>query len=439
MQSLRQVREGNKVELEIDTPRVFFPLLVKGKRYIGARGGRGSGKSWFFATYCVEAMMAGPERIVCVREIQKSIAESAKAVIEAVIEALGVASQFEITDKYIAGPHGSLVTFVGMQNHTAGRFKSTEGVTLVWCEEAQTLSKRSIEILTPTVRAPGSRMLFGWNPDKASDPIEKFFADNKGDPDVVCITANYYDNPWFPDELRRDMERDKRRDPDKYAHVWLGQYKKLSEARVFRNWRIGRLDEFKARVARYYLGGDFGFANDPTVLVRNYIEGRTIFIDREAYAVGCEIDHTPFLWGGCSDVDLQKKNAEAWANLNKTPEGLKRIAEWKGIPEARKWHITADSSRPETISYLKRHGFPLVRGAIKGANSVMEGIEFLKSFDIVVHPDCVHTIDELSNYSFEVDPLTGEVLPKLEDKKNHVIDAARYSVELLRRARAMLS
>jgi len=103
------------------------------------------------------------------------------------------------------------------------------------------------------------------------------------------------------------------------------------------------------------------------------------------------------------------------------------------VPEAEKWPITADSARPETISYMQRHGFPKIMPAVKGARSLEEGIEFLRSFDIVVHPRCKHTIDELTLYSYKRDPLTDKVIPVLEDKDNHVIDAIRYACEGARR------
>jgi phage terminase large subunit len=305
--------------------------------------------------------------------------------------------------------------------------KFAKDLALAWWED-QTLSQRSLDLLIPTFRSK-SELSFAWNSVKPTDPVEKLFGENKNDPDFCSVHVTFRDNPWFPEELRRDMERDKRRDPDKYEHIWLGGYLKSSEARVFRNWRVGSRDEFTDRVDRYYFGGDFGFAIDPTVLVRNYIKGRTLYIDREVYLVGCEVDHTPFLWGGCEDEELIQLNAQAYASLSPAKK-----AAWKGIPGSRKWPIIADSARPETISYLQRHGFPNVRGAKKGANSVVEGVEFLKGYDIVVHPDCVHTIDELTMYSFKTDPLTGEVLPVLVDTKNHVIDANRYAVEPLRRA-----
>ena len=105
------------------------------------------------------------------------------------------------------------------------------------------------------------------------------------------------------------------------------------------------------------------------------------------------------------------------------------------VPESRDWFITADSSRPETISYMRKNGYPRMNGAVKGPKSVEEGIAFLQSFEIVVHPRCVHLIDELTSYRYKTDPLTGVVLPQLEDKNNHCIDALRYACEGVRKAK----
>ena len=106
------------------------------------------------------------------------------------------------------------------------------------------------------------------------------------------------------------------------------------------------------------------------------------------------------------------------------------------VPDSEKWPITADSARPETISHMRKNGFPKIVAAVKGQKSVEEGVEWLKSFDIVVHPRCTHTIDELTLYSYKTDPKTLQVLPILEDRQNHVIDALRYACEGARRAEA---
>jgi len=109
------------------------------------------------------------------------------------------------------------------------------------------------------------------------------------------------------------------------------------------------------------------------------------------------------------------------------------------VPGARSWPIVADSARPETISYLQRHGYPRISPAVKGKDSVKEGIIFLQGYDIVIHPRCIHTIDEFTMYSFKKDPLTDMVTPVLEDRKNHVIDSVRYAIEKLRKARDFIT
>ncbi len=385
--------------LQIPTPRVFVPLLQKA-RYKGARGGRGSGKSHFFAEQLVEEAVAGHVRAACLREVQISIKDSVKQLIEDKIRKLEVEHLFKSTDTEIRGPNDSLIIFRGLQNHTAASIKSLEGFNRAWVEEAQTITQKSLEILTPTFRAAGSELRFSWNPNDPSDPIEEFFNQNKGDPEFVCVDANWMDNPWFPEELKGDMERDRARDPEKYAHVWMGQYLQLSEARVFKNWRVEEFDVPPDAMIRQ--GADWGYSIDPSVLVQSYIIGKTMYVPYEAYMVGCEIDALPDLF--------------------------------RTVPDSEKWWITADSARPETIAYMQRHGFPKMGAAVKGAKSLEEGIEFLRSFDIVVHPRCTHVINELTLYSYETDPLTGRVIPKLADKNNHTIDALRYANEGARRA-----
>lgn len=346
----------------------------------------------------VEDMLEG-HRCLCLREVQNSIKDSDKQIVEDKIAKLGLQKLFRITDHEIIGPKDSLMIFRGLQNHTTASIKSMENFTRAFVDEAQTISKRSLDLLTPTIRAPGSQLWFGWNPEKASDPVDRMFRENAADPGFVQVEVNYYDNPWFSDELRQDMERDKRRDPEKYAHVWLGGYQRSSEARVFHNWKVEEF-ETPADVRRFYLGADWGWI-DPTVLVRCYISGRTLFVDHEAWQTRCDLDKAPVLFDK--------------------------------IPGSRKWPITADSSNPQSIAYMRKCGFNITH-SVKGPGSIDEGIEFLKTYDIVVHPRCTHVIDELASYSYEVDKQTDEVLPVLADDKNHTIDSLRYAIESVRRS-----
>ena len=387
--------------LQLATPEWALPLLEP-SRYKGAWGGRGSGKSHMFAELMIEAhILDQKRRSVCVREIQKSLNQSVKRLLETKIEAMNAGAYFEVQDAVIKSRKGDgAIIFQGMQNHTADSIKSLEGYDCAWVEEAQSLSQSSLDLLRPTIRKPGSELWFTWNPRQQSDPVDFLLRGPEPPADSKVIKVNFGENPWFPQVLKDEMEYDKRRDPDKYQHVWMGQYLRNSSSRVFKNWQI---EDFEAPPeAIHRLGADWGFAVDPTVLVRCHIIGRTLYIDHEAYMVGCEIINTPELF-------MQ-------------------------VPEAEKWPIVADSARPETISHMKRNGFPKIMTAVKGPKSVEEGIELLKNYDIVVHPRCIHTIDELSLYSYKSDPLTGRILPVLEDKKNHVIDALRYACEGVRRA-----
>lgn len=402
--------------LDIPTPRAFLPLLGN-QRFQGAKGGRGGAKSRFFADLLVEDMISQHTRAACVREVQNSIKDSVKQLIEDSIRRFGVSHRFKITEREIVCPStDSLAIFRGLQNHTATSIKSLEGFNRPWYEEAQSLTKRSLELAIPTFRTPGTQQRFSWNPDLPTDPVDTFFRENEGDPDFVCVEVNYPDNPWFPDDLRKDMERDRQRDPDKYGHIWLGGYRKNSEARVFRNWRVERFDAPPAGTTLYG-GGDWGFSVDPTVGLICFIVGRTLYIWREVWAIGCEIDRTPALF---DQLDPEWTLARA-----KDPN-------WKSL--ARRIPLVADSARPETISYMQRNGYPRMTAAIKGAGSVEDGVEFLKSYDVVIHPDCRHAIDEFTLFAYKVDKKTGAITTDLEDKDNHTIDSARYALESVRRA-----
>lgn len=384
-----------KVKREV--AEAFHPLLTPA-RYKGAYGGRGSAKSWFFADECVFALLNG-KNVLCVREVQNSIADSVKRLIEQRIAHFGLEALFKITEKEIrCEPSGGYAIFRGMQNHTAASVKSLEAFDVAWWEEAQTASQKSLDLLIPTIRSPGSELWFSWNPENEDDPIE--FLRKEPPDNAVVVEVNWNDNPWFPEELRADMERDQKRDPDKYAHIWGGAYRGTSEARVFRNWTEGEREPSENVV--WFYGVDWGFAKDETAGLRCCIlDERTLYIDHEVFGLGVPTDALPGF-------------------LNDLP-GLKN------------WPSRADSARPETIDYVRRHGFGKMRPAKKGKGSVEDGVAFLQGMDIVIHPRCVNTIREFRRYAYKTDPRTGEILPAVEDAFNHCIDALRYAVEGLHR------
>lgn len=396
---------------QVDLPE-YAGALWQPFRHLAWYGGRGAAKSRSVASGLVLQSAQRHERVLCGREVQKSIKDSVKRLLDDEIERLGLASVFDSTETEIRGPNDSLFLFSGIKGNANG-IKSIEGITTFWGEEAQAFSQASIDTVVPTIRAPDSRLIWTWNPDLETDPVDALFRGNHTKlagyigsawpgppPGSIVREVNYGENPWFPEVLRVEMEYDRGRDLDKYDHVWLGQYRRNSEARVFKNWRVEAF-ESPANV-EYRLGADFGFSIDPSCALRCWIDGTQIFVDYEAWGLQVEIVNLPTLF--------------------------------MTIPEAEKYWMTADSSRPETISHLRNNGFPRIAPALKGARSLEEGVEFLKSYDLVVHPRCQRLIDELTLYSYKVDSLTGQVTAILEDKDNHMIDALRYAVEGARRA-----
>lgn len=399
--------------------------LIEHVRYKGAWGGRGGAKSHYYAEQLVEDCFLQPIRAVCIREIQLSLKQSVKLLIEDKIRNMGLSHLFDCKNDQIDGPNDSIIVFSGMQNHTAESIKSYEGFNRWWFEEAHKASQNSLDMIRPTLRSSGAEFWASWNPVNSTDPIDQFFRGKHRPRNSVVVETNWRDNPFFPPDLDADRREDMVRDYEKYLWVWEGRYRKIAQAAVFRNWRT---EEFETPAdAQFFFGCDWGFAKDPTVLVRMFIVGRTLFIDQEVWEVGCEIDYTPALFAG---PDTHKP-ARWPVNPNKGH---------LGIPGSTQWPLVADSADPQNISFMRRHGFLNMRPSIKGPNSVEQGVEFLQGFDIVVHKRCLHVQDELANYSYVVDEKvvledgTHPVLPILADKKNHTIDSIRYGIEPLRRS-----
>lgn len=209
--------------LRIPTARAFQSFLEP-SRYKGAHGGRGSGKSHFFAGLGVERCVLQPTRMVCIREVQGSLKDSAKQLIEDKINEHALADQFSVKDAEIRGPNDSIIIFKGMQTFNATNIKSLEGYDVAWVEEAQDLSQTSLDLLRPTIRKDGSELWFSWNPRDEYDAIDRFLRGSNAPKDAIVKQVNWNDNPWFPDVLRQEMERDRAADAAKAAHIWDGEY-----------------------------------------------------------------------------------------------------------------------------------------------------------------------------------------------------------------------
>lgn len=201
-----------------------FRGLFEPHRHKASYGGRGSAKSHSFATALVLKAAQSPLRIVCAREIQNSLRESVKQLIEDKIESLGLADRFERLDKETRGLNGSKFMYLGMWRNPEAA-KSLEGADIFWGEEASAFSERSLRIIRPTMRKPGSELWFSWNPEFEHDPVDKFFRGSEPPPDTLLMPVSWRDNPWFDQSpLKADMEFDYATDPARAEHVWGGGY-----------------------------------------------------------------------------------------------------------------------------------------------------------------------------------------------------------------------
>ena len=266
--------------LRIATARIFLPLLAP-SRYKGAYGGRGSGKSHFFGELLVETCQAARgTSAVCIREAQRTLAQSSKRLIESKIAALGLNHQFRIFNDKIETPGDGVIIFRGMQDHTSESIKSLEGFRIAWIDEAQNLSARSLSLLRPTIRAEGSELWASWNPRRKSDAIDDFFRVRKP-AGVILVKANWRDNPWFPSVLEDERKTDHSLYPDRYDHVWEGDYVRafegayfaqmLSEARA--QGRIGKVSADPLLPLRAFIdiGGSGALADAFTIWIVQWV------------------------------------------------------------------------------------------------------------------------------------------------------------------------
>lgn len=380
------------MNFELPEKLVFF--LSEKARYKVAYGGRGSAKSWTVARCLVLLALQSKVRILCTRQLQTSIKDSVHKLLSDSIQALGLIEFFDITrDSIRCKNNGSEFIFKGIQNNI-NEIKSIEGIDYCWVEEAQSVSTESWEILIPTIRKEGSEIWVTFNPDREEDATYQRFIKTPP-PDSVIRLVNYNDNPWFTDVLRKEMEYCKEVDQGKYEHIWLGKTVIDTELQVY-NGKF-ELKEFQTpEKTTFYYGVDWGFANDPTAIVRCFIKDQCLYIDYEAGGVGVEFEELPALFDS--------------------------------IPDIRRWDIRADNARPETISYMARQNYR-IKACPKWKGSVEDGIEYIRSFRrIYVHPRCKHTYEEFKFYSYKQDRNTGDILPIVLDKNNHYMDALRYAL-----------
>ena len=386
------IKTAVDTNINLKVANVYKPLWKNAKRRNYIYGGRGSGKSHDVAEYCLFRAYQSKIKVLCTRELQNSIADSVYSLLKNKITDMKLDFFFTVYKDRIVGNNGSEFIFKGIHNNVS-EIKSMENISIAWLEESQSLSRESIDVIVPTIRAPGSILIFTFNPYKDNDPI--YIEMKNATEDDLVIKANYSDNPWFPEELRLEMERDKKNDYQKYLWVWEGECLGLSDAQIFRGKYV--VENFETpKNADFHFGADWGFANDPTTLVRSFIVGNDLYIDMCAGKVGCDLEDTPSLFNEVQGSSI--------------------------------YPIYADSARPETISFMRSKHYNVI-AAEKWNGSVEDGIQYLRSFSCIhIHERCKAVAEEFDLYQYKVDKQTGEVLRIPVDKFNHYIDAIRYSL-----------
>ncbi len=277
--------------LEIPTAEVFEPLLMP-SRYKGAWGGRGSGKSHFFAEKLIDDSLYERGMLsVCIREVQKTLKDSSKRLIENKLQALklGEADGFKVFKEQIQTPGDGCIIFQGMQDHTAESIKSLEGFKRAWCEEAQTISANSLMLLRPTIRAPGSELWFSWNARRKTDPVDVMLRGAERPTGAVVVQANWRDNPWFTDELEQERLDCMRIEPDQYPHIWEGEYLTVAAGAYFAKplalarseGRISKVsaDPLMTIRAVWDIGGTGAKADATSIWICQYIGREIRFLD----------------------------------------------------------------------------------------------------------------------------------------------------------------
>lgn len=329
-------------------------FLFQPMRYKVAHGGRGSGKSWAFARALLVQGAQQPLRILCSREVQKSIKESVKRLLDDQIQAMDLGGFYQSLETEIRGANGTLIVFAGLASHTVESVKSYEGFDRVWLEEAQTISKKSLDILTPTIRKPGSEIWITFNPELDTDEVWKRFIENTP-PNCISQQVNYNDNPWFPQVLEDERLHCKATAPEDYDTIWEGKCRAAVVGAIYAREVQQAILEERIRAIPYdprlkvHSVWDLGWADSMTIIlvqkgvtelrVIGYIEENQQTLDWYA----SELNRLPYNWGydylphdgNTRDFKTGKSTAEILTSFGRKCRQVPNIGIESGIKMAR--------------------------------------------------------------------------------------------------------
>lgn len=371
-------------------------------------GGRAGAKSWQIARGLLIHGCQQSLRILCVRQYQASIKESVHKLLALQIKALGLEAVYEVQDRTIINRlNGTEFIFRGI-HQDPDQVKSLEAVDVCWVEEGQLFTADSWAVLIPTIRKEGSEIWVSFNPGEPDDPTWQMLVEKAHElPRAIVTKVTYRDNPFASSVTIEEAEKLRRTDPDEFEHVYEGVPWQRSDLQVFAGkYRVADLGEPQSWWGTPLYGSDFGFSQNPSLLLRLYVFDSRLYIQAEAGGIQLDND------------ELARR--------------------WSRVPGARQHMIEADSARPETINELRRRGFK-IRGAPKWPGSVEDGIQHIRGEyeEVVISPACPMAIEDFRLYRYKADPRTGNPTPLLVKKHDHAPDAVRYALtRLIRRGSA---
>lgn len=376
----------------INIPVEFKRLFDNDWREAAVYGGRFSLKSHTVARMLLIRARKRKIRVACFREFQNSIADSSHQLLAELIKKYEL-FDFKVTDNSIVNTiNGSDFIFRGL-HHNEQSIKSIEGIDIAWIEEAQTVSKESLEILTPTVRKPNSQLVYTYNRFLDDDSVHQRLV-VEGRPNTLIINVNYdiaLKYGYMPEVIRLEMEDDRTNRPALYKHKWLGEPNSL-ERKIYKDWLEIEGIPHEARLERY--GLDFGYSNDPTAIIAIYYFNGGYILDEICYQKGLS-------------------NKQIADILNNQTKAL----------------VVADSAEPKSIDELKSYGINILPSN-KGQGSVSQGIAYVQDQRIKVTRRSFNLLKEYRNYMWKVDR-DGKIINEPEHAFSHCMDGLRYGMESL--------
>ena len=402
MNKIQIQKKFKKLEIPAKLERIFQPY-----RYKVLWGGRGGGKSHTVAKVLLTLATQKPLRILCAREIQKSMRDSVHRLLKDQVVYLGLESFYTVLDNEIRGRNGSLFVFSGLQSHTVDSIKSFEGVDIVWVEEAHGVSKKSWDILIPTIRKQGSEIWMTLNPDMDTDETYvRFIATPSDDTLVICI--NHYDNPWFPEVLELERQKEERtRSREDYEHIWEGNPRTVADGAIYQHEMIALYADKRATLVPY----------DPELPVHTVWDLGW----NDAMSIG-------LVQRGVHDVRIIDYIEDSHRTLDwYITELEKRPYRWGTdfLPhDGRTRNFQTGKSTEEMLRSLGRREV-----VVQAATSVEEGIKAAR----MLFPKCffdkdktIRLLECLKRYRRDVNSKTGAAMKPLHDEFSHGADMFRY-------------